>query len=128
MPHAQSIICTQTEVLDEDGRETQTRYWISSLPPETGAKRFGELARGHWNIENGSHRQRDVLWREDHQRFKTHRRAHVMATLRQSILCLHSREAQKRQERSGRVSRISHQARLFNYDLDAAIALLIGQR
>ncbi|MCX6857331.1 MAG: hypothetical protein NTV80_20775 [Verrucomicrobia bacterium] len=37
---------TLTQSLEEDGREWQTRDWISSLEaPATGAQRFGELAQ-----------------------------------------------------------------------------------
>ena len=62
-PFAKSIIKARTVDL-EDKSQSLTRYFISSLEASApGAKRFAELVRGHWNIENGSHRQRDTLWR-----------------------------------------------------------------
>lgn len=122
-PHAKSIVRTLTESLEEaGGREPQLRDWISSLEAEaTGAQRFGGLARGHWNIENGSHRQRDTLWREDHQRMKHHGRAHILASLRQLALWLHS---------SGRVQpkaiRTSHQIKRLSHAPSKAMPLLIN--
>ena len=121
-PYAKSIVRTLTESLEEDGREPQLRDWISSLEAEaTGAQRFGGLARGHWNIENGSHRQRDTLWREDHQRMKHHGRAHILASLRQLALWLHS---------SGKVQpkamRTSHQIKRLSHAPGTAMPLIIN--
>ncbi|MFN0078110.1 MAG: hypothetical protein ACKVY0_16765 [Prosthecobacter sp.] len=112
---------TLTESLEEDGREPQRRDWISSLEADaTGAQRFGALARGHWTIENGSHRQRDTLWREDHQCMKHHGRAHILASLRQLALCLH---------RSGKVQpkamRTSHQIKRLSHAPGTAMPLKI---
>ena len=114
-PHARSVVRTLTESLEPDGREPQAREWISSLEAaETGARRFAGLARGHWNIENGSHRQRDTLWREDHQRMKHHGRAHILATLRQLALWMHTRGGILPADipASHRMKRFSHSPRL----------------
>lgn len=122
---------TLTESLDPgDQRGKQTRDWISSLDAaETGARRFAELARRQWNIENGSHRQRDTLWREDHQRMKHHGRAHILATLRQAALCLHSSARTRpgtgnRPARPGQSARISHQAQRLSHAPATAIPLI----
>ena len=40
--------------------------WISSLPPERSSpQQIAQLLRGHWSIENGVHRVRDVSYDED---------------------------------------------------------------
>ena len=45
---------------------TMTQYGITSLTPECGtAKRILMLRRGHWAIENLSHRTRGVLFDEE---------------------------------------------------------------
>jgi len=45
-------------------RETHT--WISSLSPEqTTAKDIAQALRGHWTVENGVFRVRDVSYNED---------------------------------------------------------------
>jgi hypothetical protein len=119
-PHAQSVVRTLTQSLEPGGRDSQLRDWISSLEAgATGARRFGELARGHWDIENGSHRQRDTLWREDHQRMKHHGRAHILATLRQLALWLHRNVTSPSQD-----SRTSHQIQRFSHSPAAALPLI----
>jgi hypothetical protein len=129
-PHARSVVRSLTEPLDpESGREAQTREWISSLDPaETCARRYGQLVRGQWNIENGTHRQRDVLWREDHQRMKNHTRAHVLASLRQVALCQHVRLSRA----GGAISkpraappRISHSIQRLRHNPAAAFPLIL---
>jgi hypothetical protein len=127
MPYAQSMICTQT--LNLEGPEPQVglmRDWISNLPASTGAQRFAELARGHWDIENGSHRQRDVLWGEDRQLCKNHNRAHVLATLRQVALCLHHTEVPQRLTHGRKRLPISHQAQILSRSQDKGISLILG--
>ena len=122
LPHAKSIVRTLTQSLEQDGREPQTRDWISSLEaPATSAQRFGELARGHWDIENGSHRQRDTLWREDHQRMKHHGRAHILASLRQLALWLHSPGRVQ-----AKVLRISHEIKRLSHAPSKALPLIIN--
>lgn len=100
-PHAQSIVRTTTSywVKGNQKLREETREWISSLSvEEAGAQRFGELVRGHWDIENRSHRQRDVLWGEDRQRMKNHTRAHVLATLRQIGLHINRKQQHERKQ------------------------------
>jgi predicted transposase YbfD/YdcC len=123
MPFAQSLVRTCTESLEQGGRESQTRHWISSLDLEqSDPRRFGQLTRGHWNIENGSHRQRDVLWREDHHHFQDHGRAGIMASLRQLALWLHSTKL--RRSSVGKAPPISHQIHALKHAPGDAIPLL----
>lgn len=91
-PFAQSLIKVECQKLDKADETPLTRYFVSShragsAPEESSAQRLAQLARGHWNIENGSHRARDVHWREDACLIRGHRPAHILATLRQ--VCLH---------------------------------------
>lgn len=126
-PFAQSIIKTQTVCLD-DKTQSNTRYFISSKEAsQQSAPRFGGLVRGHWDIENGSHRQRDTLWREDAQPMRHHGRAHVLASLRQLALGLLNGAMHPPQE-SAKKRPASHQLQLHNHDKSAAIARITGKR
>ncbi len=50
----------------DDGRITEdTRYYITSLGKEAGAKRFAQAVRAHWGIENSCHWVLDVTFGED---------------------------------------------------------------
>ncbi len=61
-------------------RSVKTHYGITSLSPmEADAHRLLELARSHWAIENGLHYRRDVTFKEDACRMKSHRAAEALA-------------------------------------------------
>ncbi|MDE0555662.1 MAG: transposase [Candidatus Poribacteria bacterium] len=67
----------------------QTQYGISSLPPEqASAEDLLTLRRGHWTIENLSHRTRDVIFAEDASQVRCGNIPHVMAALRNTVLTL----------------------------------------
>jgi predicted transposase YbfD/YdcC len=65
--------------------------------------RFASCVRSHWNIENGSHWQRDKLWREDGHLMRDHNRAHILSSLRQ--LALHLLTLRIRDSKDRRMSR-----------------------
>ena len=48
--------------------ERETRYYISSLPPD--AARQGEAIRAHWGIENSHHWVMDMVFRDDECRIR----------------------------------------------------------
>ena len=48
---------------------------------EFGAKELLELTRNHWRIENGLHYRRDVTFKEDAVRKKSHNGGQIMAAL-----------------------------------------------
>jgi len=122
IPFARSLIRARTEHLDKDSAAPTERYYVSSLcPSHTEAQRYGELVRGHWNIENGSHWQRDKLWREDAHLMRSHRRAHILSTLRQLALHLHS----LRNLHSPKPRPMSHLAQSASLNLDQSIKLLL---
>ena len=122
-PFANSILEARTEHLHkEEGSEPVVRYFISSLSVEdTTPERFAQLVRAHWNIENGSHWQRDKLWREDDHTMRQHRGAHILSTLRQASLCIHN--AGRARPRC-----ISHRTQRATHCLPSAIALIITVR
>lgn len=77
-----SIACIRLErEHKKSGRvSNDTRYFISSLPPE--AARIGKAARAHWSIENNLHWQLDVTFREDACRARKDHSARNLAMIR----------------------------------------------
>ena len=68
-------------------------YGITSLAPEIGPpERLLALKRGHWRIENGLHRVKDVTLREDQSTLHTGQGPTVMAFLRDAALSRHVRQ------------------------------------
>jgi hypothetical protein len=62
-PGLKSIGKVVANVIRKGEKSTETRYYISSLPAD--ARRFGEIARAHWGIENKLHWRLDVVANED---------------------------------------------------------------
>lgn len=51
-------------------------------------KQISDYIRGHWSIENRLHRQRDVVFREDHSTVRCGNAPQVMAALRNLVVSL----------------------------------------
>jgi predicted transposase YbfD/YdcC len=66
--------------------ETQTRYFISSLP--ASAKAILKAKRSHWKIENQVHWILDIAFREDESRVRKDHAAENLAVLRHVALNL----------------------------------------
>ena len=65
------------------------QYGITSLPPDkANAQDLLNLRRGHWTIENLSHRTRDVTFREDASQVRCGNIPQVMAALRNTVITL----------------------------------------
>ncbi len=61
-------------------RSVKNHYGITSLQPMAAdATRLLELTRAHWGIENGLHYRRDVTFKEDACRMKSHTAAEALA-------------------------------------------------
>ena len=72
-----------------DKVEEETVYGISSLPSgEADARRFQELVRGHWGIENRLHGVRDVTLGEDSCHVRSGTAPEVLAALRNVVVHL----------------------------------------
>jgi len=66
--------------LRTEKRSVTQHYGITSLAPMAAdATRLLELTRSHWAIENGLHYRRDVTFKEDSCRMKSHRAAEALA-------------------------------------------------
>lgn len=80
----QTIVRVQRERHLKDKTETQTAYYISSLPAE--AEPLLRATRFHWAVENSLHWVLDVIFREDDARIRVGHAAHNMTILRQMAL------------------------------------------
>ena len=89
-PHATQVVRVTRDRADFSNEGTITVAWyITSLPADrAGAKELGDLARGHWGIENRLHWVRDVVYREDTSTIRTGNAPRVMATLRNTTISL----------------------------------------
>lgn len=69
---------------------------IASIPetiiqPETIAEQISGYIRGHWSIENRLHRQRDVVFNEDHATIRCGNAPQVMAILKNIVVSVFHR-------------------------------------
>jgi len=86
----QTVIMVRAERRIGDKCETETRYYISSLPGD--AKRLLNAVRQHWHIENRLHWVLDVTFREDDSRIRTGNAPQNMAVIRHMALNLLKQE------------------------------------
>jgi predicted transposase YbfD/YdcC len=70
--------------------ETQTRYFISSLPAD--ARLILKAGRSHWKIENQVHWILDIAFREDESRVRKDHSTENLAVLRHVALNLLKQE------------------------------------
>jgi predicted transposase YbfD/YdcC len=68
-----------------DKKETQERYYISSLDPKHD---FNAMIRSHWGVENKLHWTLDMVFREDEQRKRDKHAAANFAIVRKITLNL----------------------------------------
>jgi predicted transposase YbfD/YdcC len=100
------------------GAKHAVHYGITSLAPQSGPpERLLALKRGHWSIENGLHRVKDVALGEDQSTIHRGQGPTVMALLREA--------ARNLLRRSG-VRQISARLRYHSQHPAAAVALLVA--
>lgn len=81
-----TIVIVRTERGFDDRRETEDRFYISSLPGN--AQVLLNATRSHWGIENCVHWVLDVIFHEDDSRMRTGNSQHNFAILRRIALNL----------------------------------------
>ncbi len=85
-PGLRSVAQVQAERRRGEQRTVETRYYLSSLPPD--ATVLGRAIRQHWQVENRLHWVLDVVFREDACRVRVGDGTHNLAILRQLSLNL----------------------------------------
>ena len=82
----QTLVMGESERRLPDHSSCETRYCISSLPPN--AQQLLAATRSHWGIENSVHWVLDIAFREDDSRIRQGHAPHNMAILRRMALNL----------------------------------------
>jgi predicted transposase YbfD/YdcC len=92
----QSMAVVDSERQFPDGRiEKERRYFISSIR-HVDARRFGQLIRDHWQVENALHWSLDVSFNEDASRLRNGYAAENFSRLRRIALNLLKRETSEK--------------------------------
>ena len=89
----QTILRVRRERRLPDKTETETAYYISSLPPN--AEQLLMATRYHWAVENSLHWVLDVIFREDDSRIRRGDAPQNMAIIRQLALNIIKRDTSK---------------------------------
>lgn len=85
-------MCCRTRVIK--GEETsEAHYFIGSR--RMGARRYAEVLRNHWGIENNLHWQLDISFGEDQSRIHERNTAENLAVMRKLALGLLKRDPEK---------------------------------
>ena len=86
--------CTR-EIKRKGVTTTETAIGIASFPKElqkrATAKYLNQYIRGHWSIENGLHRTRDVTFHEDKSTIRKGKAPQVMAALKNLVISIFHR-------------------------------------
>lgn len=92
-PQLTSLVMVHRERRGGGRSQTETVYFISSLPPD--AERLLRAVRHHWRIENSLHWVLDVIFHEDDARLRIGHGAENFAILRRMVLNLLRRHPAK---------------------------------
>lgn len=105
-----AIIKTKNTRETPEGISIQEKYYISNI--KLSAKRFGEITRNHWQIENNLHWTLDMYFKEDLSTSKKNNAIHNFSLLRKICFNLIKLDdSVKRKE-------INKRMMYYNYDLD----------
>lgn len=105
-----TIIMTRNTRDLSDSTSVQEKYYISNI--KLSAKRFGEITRNHWQIENNLHWTLDMYFKEDLSTSKKNNAIHNFSLLRKICFNLIKLDdSVKRKE-------INKRMMYYNYDLD----------
>lgn len=105
-----AIIMTRNTRELLDNTSVQEKYYISNI--KLSAKRFGEITRNHWQIENNLHWTLDMYFKEDLSTAKKNNAIHNFSLLRKICFNLIKLDdSVKRKE-------INKRMMYYNYDLD----------
>lgn len=90
LPGARSLVVIERTSTFERSEESTIAFYTTSHPPVRGcARRFAELARGHWGgCESRNHWVRDACMREDDTRSKNYNLNCNLSALRVCLVAI----------------------------------------
>lgn len=86
-------VSTRRTIKKTGATSTETRLFISSLPPDP--LRLAAAVRAHWSVENNLHWVLDVTFREDACRTRKDHAARNLASIRRAVLNMLRRDPYK---------------------------------
>jgi predicted transposase YbfD/YdcC len=85
-PNLKSVICIGSTRRIGDAVSTESRHYLSSLPPD--AKLLNRVVRSHWGVENRLHWVLDLAFHEDSSRVRADHAPENLAIIRHLALNL----------------------------------------
>jgi predicted transposase YbfD/YdcC len=101
-PELKAVIMCRSERTINGQTTTEVRYYIGSR--KMGVRKYAQVLRGHWRIENNLHWQLDISFGEDDSRIQQRQAAANFALLRKMALSLLKQNPRKdsiRRKRKG---------------------------
>ncbi|KTD18516.1 Transposase IS4 family protein [Legionella israelensis] len=95
-----SLIKIKSEVFKQGQTTIQTRYYISSLPPDAAI--CAHAIRQHWAVENSLHWCLDMSFNDDYARARIGHSAENFAVLRQIALNLLKKDNSRKDSIKGK--------------------------
>jgi predicted transposase YbfD/YdcC len=116
-PNLKTLVLVEAERTRKGVTSRERRTYISSL--DAPAQRMGDLARGHWHVENRLHWVLDVTFGEDHVRVAKKNGAENLALVRKIALNM-----LKRAPLPPQITSIVMRQRLTNWRADYLLTVL----
>jgi predicted transposase YbfD/YdcC len=115
-PELKAVVMCCSERTVKGQTTTEVRYYIGSR--KMGARKYAQVLRGHWSIENNLHWQLDISFGEDASRIQQRHAAANFALLRKMALSLLKQNPRK--------DSIARKRKAASWDFDFLVEILAG--
>jgi predicted transposase YbfD/YdcC len=115
-PELKAVVMCRSERTVKGETTTEVRYYIGSR--KMGVRKYAQVLRGHWRIENNLHWQLDISFGEDDRRIQQRHAAANFALFRKMALSLLKQNPRK--------DSIARKRKAASWDLDFLAETLAG--